>query len=246
MKEIEHKRLLKAILTFSILIIIVITLIDWAVTNYYYFALLGSVSLKDVKYWFSIYQFGIFIILNIIIIFFIVAILINYFSLKYDIEQKSINYFRIFKYLPAKCRKEIILICLSYAILFIFNFEDILWFRLFYGPNMSECIDDLYCKMWWLDLHMAGLIGIILGFGGATSLSVMITALIGYIIFIAIWYHLLKDKLLLLNLIICAFYIFGIDLVFLVLKPPFPYLRITLMEIMFFITFFIIVLKTKN
>jgi hypothetical protein len=245
-KNARDNRELIAYFSFSILVIIAITTIDWTVTNYYNLALLEALSLDQVRWWFFSYQITIFIITGMLIIFFMLVVRINYVSKELDIELKGFHYFKFLKTIPKKKKFEIFFPPLAFGLLFVFNFEDILWFRLFYGPRMSYVIDNFFGDMWWLDLHISGFLGVAMGFGGAISLSVMIVSSIGYLIFCILWYKLIRDKWLFLNLGICVLYIFGIDIVFGIIGPPLPYLRITLMEIAYLSTFvFIVVRNTK-
>ncbi|MHA1343974.1 MAG: hypothetical protein ACTSQG_08300, partial [Promethearchaeota archaeon] len=192
------------------------------------------------------YQISIFIIVGGLITLFFAVIQMNYISLELNVKINGINYFKFLKEIPREKKLEIILPSLAFITLFIFNFEDILWFRLFYGPNMSQCIDNLYERMVWLDFHMAGLVGRIMGFNGAITLSVMITSAIGYFIFCLFWYKLLQEKYIFIHLLFCIFFIFGLDIVFCILTPPFPYIRISLMGILFFATFIFIVVKNTR
>jgi len=241
-----NNRQLIAIFSFSILIIVAITTIDWTVTNYYNLALLGGESLDEIMWWFFSYQITIFIIAGGLILLFFAIIQINYISKELNISIEGIHYFKFLKQLPKEKKLEIILPSLAFGLLFVSNFEDILWFRLFYGPRMSYRIDNLFESMWWLDYHPGGWIGMLMGFGGAISLSVMIAASIGYTIFCFIWYKLIQEKWLVIHLVICILFIYNIDIVFGILEPPFPYMRITLMEILYFTTFFFIVIKNTH
>ena len=98
-------------------------------------------------------------------------------------SQSDVQYFKFLKKVSEEIRVKILLPPMAFAILFIFNFEDILWFRLFYGPRMSYRIDNLFEPMWWLDFHIAGQISWLMGFQGAVTLSLLITSAIGYTLF---------------------------------------------------------------
>ncbi len=245
-KNVVSNRHLIAFFSFSILIIISITTIDWTVTNYYNLALLEADSLDEVRWWFFSYQISIFIITGMLIIFFMLIVRINYVSKELDLKIEGFHYFKFLRSIPKKKRLEIFFPPLAFGLLFVFNFEDILWFRLFYGPRMSYVIDNLFGDMWWLNSHVGGLIGIALGFGGAISLSIMIASSIGYSIFCLLWYKIIQDKLLFFHLGICILYIFGIDIVLGIIGPPLPYLRITPMEIAFFASFIIIIIRNTH
>lgn len=245
-QSVSEKRQLIAIYTFTILILLAITAVDWTVTNYYNLALLEAGSIEEIQWWFVSYQFSIFIFAVSFMLFFIVAIQINYISQKLNIPVNGFHYFQFLREIPKEERLKILLPPIAFLILFLFNFEDILWFRLFYGPRMSYRIDNLFETMWWLDFHLAGWIGRIMGANGAITLSLLITSAIGYLLFTNCWYKLIQDKWLFLNLGICILYIFGIDIVFGIIGPPLPYLRITLMMILFFCSFSYIVIKNTK
>ena len=245
-KNAKNNRHLIAFFSFSILMIIAITTIDWTVTNYYNLALLEAESLSEIKWWFFSYQITIFIIVGLLIILFMLVVRINYVSKELDKNIEDFHYFKFLKTIPKQQLYEIFFPPLAFGLLFVFNFEDILWFRLFYGPRMSFVINNLLGDMWWLDFHVSGLIGAVMGFGGAISLSVMIASSIGYSIFCLLWYKLIHEKWLFLNLGICILYIFGIDIVFGILGPPLPYLRISLMEIAYLTTFILILIRNTK
>jgi len=241
-----NNRQLIAIFSFSILILLVITTIDWTVTNFYHLAQLGGVELEELQWWFLSYQITIFIIGGCLILIFFMYIQMNYISRELKIPIETVHYFKFFRQIPKDYKLKVILPALAFGLLFVFNVEDILWFRLFYGPRMSYRIDNLFEHMWWLDAHPGGWIGVMMGFGYATSLSVMIASAIGYTMFCLLWYRLIQDKWLFVNLAIAILYFFGIDIVFGILGPPLPYLRLTLLEIAFFTTFIFIVIKNLN
>ncbi len=245
-KPEKSKRQIISLFAFSILITIIITAIDWEVTNFYNIALYEGDSEETVREWFILYQITIFIIAGGLILLFFMITQVNYISRELELEIKGLHYIKFLKEIPKERKLEIILPSLAFGILFLFNFEDILWFRLFYGPRMSSVIDNFQGDMWWLDFHLAGWIGTFMGFGGATSLSLMIISSIGYVLFCLIWYKLIQDKLLFINLAFCILFIFNIDIVFIILGFPFPYLRISLMEILYFISLIIITIKNTK
>ncbi|MHA1146786.1 MAG: hypothetical protein ACTSR8_00910 [Promethearchaeota archaeon] len=244
-KKESHRQLI-AYYSVSIIILIMITTIDWTVTNFYHLALLGEVSVEEAEWWFFSYQIIIFGLFCGFIILFLGILHINYLSSELKIPIEGLHYFKFIRALSFEKRLEVILPPLAFALLFVFNVEDTFWFRLFYGPRMSYRIDNLFECMRWLDWHPAGHIGIMMGYGGAISLSLMIASSIGYLLFCLCWYKLIKDKVLVVNFVIGILYFYNIDFCFGILGPPLLYLRITLMELLFLATFTLIVIRNMR
>lgn len=101
----------------------------------------------------------------------------------------------------------------------VFGIEDVLWFRIFNYP--------MPMRLEWLDYSLTGLVGQLLGYGGASSASLIIVSSIGMAIVTFMWYRRLKNPLLFVNL--GLFVLFALNVV--------PYLMLVCMGVVMLVIF---------
>lgn len=227
---------------FSISIIIALTFIDWAVVNVGYIAQ-GVEPYIFTSWMFEFYFLSMFSIFVAIVVLFLIFIEISNLRGKLKEEGKTFKKFGIYRYIIQNKKYAIFIPGICFLILILFGIEDIFIFRIFYEPPYSEVINDFFGRMIWLDGNLAGYFGLMLGFEGATTLSLIICSIVGYSLFSLLWYYLIKDKFLFLNLGIFILFAFNIDYTIMVLEPPIPFLRISICGIGYLISLILISIR---